>query len=305
MDRDRFYKLVESKLGNVKPLLGEQTSEQTGTPETKSNVKNIFSNFINRLKINPKIKEWTKKIFGKENPQEKEVLDYIKGPKEPQQNLTPTTPPAEAQSDTQQTIAEVDTPKDYYGILSKNKNILLGQVNIAIGKFIVPRINNYLNSNINKWYGDCYSVWPFGETCFGANLTVKFNNLNLADVTLTKGSGKVIVNYKGYASIYVGLYVDNFVLGRQTNFYPSISGTIEIIGNTKIVIPPPNVRLWTDWVDVGVVYVYINDNFLKMHNRYVGPYEWALPIQSSINSGFKGKTIDIAKEMPVLYKLMP
>ena len=123
MERDRFYKLVESKLGNVKPLLGEQTSEQTEAPETKSNVKNIFSNFINRLKINPKIKEWTKKIFGKENPQEKEVLDYIKGPKEPQQNLTPTTPPAEAQSDTQQTIAEVDTPKDYYGILSKNKNI--------------------------------------------------------------------------------------------------------------------------------------------------------------------------------------
>lgn len=42
MERDRFYKLVESKLGNVKPLLGEQTSEQTEAPETKSNVKNTL-----------------------------------------------------------------------------------------------------------------------------------------------------------------------------------------------------------------------------------------------------------------------
>ena len=79
MERDRFYKLVESKLGNVKPLLGEQTSEQTEAPETKSNVKNIFSNFINRLKINPKIKEWTKKIFGKENSVEREVIQWVDG----------------------------------------------------------------------------------------------------------------------------------------------------------------------------------------------------------------------------------
>jgi len=303
MERDRFYKLVESKLGNVKPLLGEQTSEQTEAPETKSNVKNIFSNFINRLKINPKIKEWTKKIFGKENPQEKEVLDYIKGPKEPQQNLTPTTPPAEAQSDTQQTIAEVDTPKDYYGILSKNKNILLGQVNIAIGKFIVPRINNYLNSDVNKYYGRCYDVFPFGETCFGGTLRVLFDKLALNNITLTKGSGKVTVNYNASAQIQV--YFETGAYNPFLRLYPSVSGTFDIIGNKTIIIYPPKVSLWTDWLDIGIVYLYINDNKIKMHNRYAGPYEWALPIQSSINSGFKGKTIDIAKEMPVLYKLIP
>lgn len=298
----RFKQLLESKLGDVKPLLTEVNSSEQSQQKVGSS--NFLSKFINNIKSDNKIKSWVLKTFKKEVPDQKELFDYIKGPKKSPEYLTPTTPPVttgQTSGMTQTNLTEV-IGKDPYSTLLNDKKFLIQQSNIGIRKYIVPRINNYLNSNINKWYGDCYSVWPFGETCFGANLTVKFNDLNLTDVTLTKGVGKVIVNYKGYASIYVGLYVDNFILGRQTNFYPSISGTIEIIGNTKMVIPPPNVRLWTDWVDVGVVYVYINDNFLKMHNRYVGPYEWKLPIQSVINSSFKGKVINIQKELPELYK---
>jgi len=294
----RFKELLESKLGNVKPLLMEVTSSEQS--QEKTSINNLFSKFVNLIKSDNKIKNWSLNIFKKENPSQKELLDYIKGPKQTPKSLTPTTPPAvtgQTSGSTQTNLTE-STNVDPYTIFTNNKGLLIQEVNQVIQKYIIPKINNYLNSNTNKWYGSCYDVWPFGETCFGVHLTVKFNGLILQNVTLTRGSGKVIVK----ANIYAGLSLDNFILGTHTNFYPKINGTLEIIGKEKIVIPPPTVSLWTNWVDAGVVYVYINDNFLKMHNRYVGPYEWSLPIQYYVNKSFKEKVIYIQKDLPGLYQ---
>jgi len=66
----RFKELLESKLGNVKPLLMEVTSSEQS--QEKTSINNLFSKFVNLIKSDNKIKNWSLNIFKKENPSQKE-----------------------------------------------------------------------------------------------------------------------------------------------------------------------------------------------------------------------------------------
>jgi len=116
MNVNRFKQLLESRSGNVKPLMYEEVSKITGSGKLK--------NFISKIKTSDiKIKNWSLNIFKKQNPSQKELLDYIKGPKQTPKNLTPTTPPVVTgqtsgstqsnTSSTQQTDQQNNSPSVY------------------------------------------------------------------------------------------------------------------------------------------------------------------------------------------------
>lgn len=197
--------------------------------------------------------------------------------------------------------------------LNKNRNPVINGLNNIIKYKAVPYLNKQLNSSINKWWGSCYSVDMFFYTdtyCFGANVDVNIPYINITDIKLSKSStpNTTIISYAASAKVkvYVGLNAVGYNVWDPTVVvYPSVSGKMYLNHKTKtLTINPPKLNIWTSWVDVGLVYVYINNNKLKMQNRFAGPYEWALPIQQKVNQAFSGKVFSLEKDAPEINKLI-
>lgn len=193
---------------------------------------------------------------------------------------------------------------------NNNRKPIINDLNNIIKTKVIPSINKELNSSINKWYGSCYDLW-LDTVCFGANVDVNIPYIRISDIVASKSwvGDYTVIKYAAYTKvkIYIGIQAVGFNVWEPTmTVYPNVSGEI-IINNDKksLSINPPKLDVWTDWLDLGVVYAYINANKLKMHNRYVGPYEWALPIQQKINEAFETKTFSLEKDAPFIYNLLP
>lgn len=307
--KEKFFNLLESKSGDVKPLLSEEATKIFGN--------NKLKNFVAKLKSSDsKIKNWVVKTFGKETPTEQEVATKLK--ENPPEVATPATPTTETQASPlptapimdaiPQTVSETfekkfnlinESTSNYFDIWNKNQDFVLSNLNYSVTNYILPYVNEYIKTNVISKVDTCVDLYV-AEVCIGVE--IKITNFKINSINLWDGA-----DYNSPDYTLVGLSVSCTVLinveGIQLYVYPSATCGAAIYKNQVIGFSSPDISLTTSKLDVGIGYAWLENNNLKVYNSLLGTYNIDLGITSQFKTAFKGKTIDLKNTLPNLYNL--
>lgn len=307
--RDKFFRLLESKSGNVKPLISEEATKIFGN--------NKLKNFVAKLKSSDsKIKNWVVKTFGKENPTEQEVSTKLK--ENPPEVATPVTPTTESQpvalptapimDAIPQTVSETfgqrynvinEGVSNYFDIWNKNQDFLLKNLNYGVTNYILPYVNDYIKTSVIPTIDTCVDLYV-AEVCFGVEVKItnfKINSINLWDGADYNKPDYTLIGLSVSCTVYIN------VEGIQLYVYPSAICGAAIYKNQIIGFSSPEISITTSKMDVGVAYAWMENNILKVYNSVLGTYDIDLGLTSQLKSAFKAKTIDLKTTLPNLYNL--
>ena len=275
--------------------VNEQLLPTTGTTDDISNVKpepidtrgNKLGDGIKKLFNNLK-----KGIFkGVENVQE--FLKKIKGNKKT--DLIPTdveygqdAPPVESKTNDNTQINEKyeNILPIILNLLNNNSDKIITTINKVIPKFVIPTVNNLLKTNVNKGYGGSFiaGVWPFDyKVWWNVNVKVSLESFNVTKISKIEMYGKNnnIVKFTIFGNFNIlskfNVWENNWI---NNNSSSNISVTVYIdFMERNIQICTPNVKVFSDSIDLTLVYVRINNNKLNVYN-FIGNWEWDLKIQN-------------------------
>ena len=307
--KEKFFTLLESKTGEVKPLLNEAETKITGP--------NKLVNFVTNLKnSNSKFKNWISKTFGKEAPTEQEVSTKLKeNPPEVTTPITPTTetqpvaPPTQPIMDAiPQAVSETtnkyyniinESDTNYFNIWNKNQATLIKYLNYGVTTYILPYVNLYIKTQVIPTIDTCVDLYV-SEVCFDVDIQItnfKINSVYLWDGADYNNPDYTLVGLSTTCTVYINIE------GIELYVYPSVVAGGAIYKNQIIAISSPDINLTTSKLDVGVAYSWLENNNLKIYNSILGTYTINLGITEQLKSAFKAKTINLQSSLPGLYKL--
>jgi hypothetical protein len=294
-------------------------TDGTSTSETNVEPENIDAR-------GKKFGEGIKKLFSKlktgifkgvENVQE--FLKKIKGNKKT--DLIPTDveygqdePPVESKTNDNTQINEKyeNILPIILNLLNSNSNKIIKTINNAIPTFVIPKVNNLLKTNVNKGYGSsfmagpcplCYKVW------YNVNVKVSLESFNVTKISTIEMYAKNsnIVKFTIFGNFNIlskfNVWENNWI---NNNSSSNISVTVYIdFMERNIQICRPNVKVFSDSIDLTLVYVRINNNKLNVYNS-IGNWEWDLKIQNYVNNSFteNPKVISLSQVSPELDNLL-
>jgi hypothetical protein len=308
MNVSRFKQLLESKSGNVKPLLFEESTKITGSGKLK--------NFISKIKTSDiKIKNWVTKIFGKENPTELELSKKLtENPPKIEAPLTPTTEPQPVDLPTEpifdsipQTVSESygkyksiisESTSTYFNIWNKNQSYVLTQLNYGVTNYILPYVNLYVQNYVIPTWDTCVDLYV-SEVCFDVKMMItdfKINSINMWDGNDYGYPDWTLIGMS--VSCYLYINIDGF----EIYLYPTAVSGAAIYKNEIISFSSPDVKITTSSYNLGLAIVWIEDNELVVYTSITGKSYFDLGLNEEFKKAFKGKIINLKSELPNLYK---
>ena len=285
------------------------TSETNVKPEPIDTRGNKLGDGIKKLFNNLK-----KGIFkGVENVQE--FLKKIKGNKKT--DLIPTDveygqvqQPIESKTNDNAQINEKyeNITTTILSLLNNNSVNIIKAVNYVIPSFVIPQVNDLLKKEVNRGYGNSFIVGhcPFCNTVW-YNVNVK---LLLESFKVTKIS-KIEMYSKNSNIVKFTIFGNIGVLSKfniwgndwiSTKSSTNISLTVYIDPiNRNIQICTPNVKVFSNSIDLSLFYVRVDNNKLNVYNSFVDSY-WDLNIQKYVNDSFieKPKVMTLRQVSPDL-----
>jgi hypothetical protein len=185
-----------------------------------------------------------------------------------------------------------DTYTDYLSVYSSQKKSVIKFLNAGLEK-IVPYANSAIDTALSGYVEKCYDVNYILSTstyCF-----YFWGDINLYTIKITDATFSVPTDYANTG--WVKASVSGSVSGRVTlgckdygslgvDVSASFTQTIWLYKFSKLQIFPPVVKISTEKLDLGIVWIWMTDNVLKINNPIVGTYKWPLSIQSEINKCF-------------------
>lgn len=185
-----------------------------------------------------------------------------------------------------------DTYTDYLSVYSSQKKSAIKFLNAGLEK-IVPYANSAIDTALSGYMEKCYDVDYLFSTstyCF-----YFWGDFTLYTLKITDATFSVPADYAntGWVKASVsGRVTGNVTLGCKG--YGSLSAavsatftqTIWLYKFSKLQIFPPSVKISTSTLDLGIVWIWVKDNVLKVNNSLIGTYKWPLEIQSEINKCF-------------------
>jgi hypothetical protein len=318
---------IQENIDRIKQLMGvkEQLSPTTGmtddisTEETNVEPENIdvrgnklgdgIKKLFNKLKTGifkgiENVQEFLKKIKGNKK------TDLIPPDVEHGQEESPVEPKTNDNTQINEQYKNI-TPI-ILNLLNSNSNIIIKTVNSIIPIFVIPKINNLLKTNVNKGYGDsfmcgvcplCFKVW------WKVNVDIFLESFNVTKISTiemySKNSNIVKFTIFGTFNISSNFnYWKNDWINNKSLCNISVTVYIDPI-ERNIQICTPNIKVFTDSIDLNLVYVRINDNKLNVYNS-VGDWEWDLKIQNYVNNSFteNPKVIPLSQVNPKLDNLL-
>ena len=289
--------------------------DDTSTEETNVDPENIDAR-------GKKLGDGIKKLFSKlktgilkgvENVQE--FLKKIKGNKKT--DLIPTEveygqeePPVESKTNDNNQINEKyeNIIPIILNLLNGNSNKIIKTINNVIPKFVIPKVNDLLKTNVNKGYGNsfmagvcplCYKVW------YNVNVKVFLESFNVTKMSTIEMYAKNsnIVKFTIFGNLKISskfnVWEDDWI-NNKSSCNISVIVYIDPI-ERNIQICTPNVKVFSNSIDLSLIYVRINDNKLNVYNSF-GDWTWDLKIQNHVNNSFteKPKVMALSQVSPEL-----
>ena len=314
---------LQENIQRIKSMMGvnEQLLPTTGTTDDISNVKpepidtrgNKLVDGIKKLFNNLK-----KGIFkGVENVQE--FLKKIKGNKKT--DLIPTDVeygqvqlPIESKTNDNGQINEKyeNIAATILSLLNSNRDNIIKAVNYVIPYFVIPQVNNLLKTEVNRGYGNSFIVGlcPFCNTVwYNVNVKLLLESFKVTKISTIEMYSKNsnIVKFTIFGNIRVlskfNIWENDWISNKSST---NISLTVYIDPiNRNIQICTPNVKVFSDSIDLTLFYVRINNNKLNVYNSF-GNWEWDLKIQNYVNNSFteNPKVIALSQVSPELDNLL-
>jgi hypothetical protein len=318
---------LQENISRIREMMGinEQLLPTTGmTDDDSTSETNVEPENIDAR--GKKFGEGIKKLFSKlktgilkgvENVQE--FLKKIKGNKKT--DLIPTEveygqdePPAESKTNDNTQINEKyeNIIPIILNLLNGNSNKIIKTINNVIPKFVIPKVNDLLKTNVNKGYGNsfmagvcpvCYKVW------YNVNVKVSLESFNVTKISTIEMYAKNsnIVKFTIFGDLKISskfnVWEDNWI-NNKSSCNISVIVYIDPI-ERNIQICTPNVKVFSNSIDLSLFYVKINDNKLNVYNS-VGDWTWDLKIQNHVNNSFteKPKVISLSQVSPELDNIL-
>jgi hypothetical protein len=318
---------LKENISRIREMMGinEQLLPTTGmTDDTSTSETNVEPENIDAR--GKKLGDGIKKLFSKlktgilkgvENVQE--FLKKIKGNKKT--DLIPTEveygqdePPAESKTNDNTQINEKyeNIIPIILNLLNGNSNKIIKTINNVIPTFVIPKVNNLLKANVNKGYGNsfmagvcpvCYKVW------YNVNVKVSLESFNVTKISTIEMYAKNsnIVKFTIFGDLKISskfnVWEDNWI-NNKSSCNISVIVYIDPI-ERNIQICTPNVKVFSNSIDLSLFYVKINDNKLNVYNS-VGDWTWDLKIQNHVNNSFteKPKVISLSQVSPELDNIL-
>jgi hypothetical protein len=318
---------LQENISRIREMMGinEQLLPTTGmTDDDSTSETNVEPENIDAR--GKKFGEGIKKLFSKlktgilkgvENVQE--FLKKIKGNKKT--DLIPTEveygqdePPAESKTNDNTQINEKyeNIIPIILNLLNGNSNKIIKTINNVIPKFVIPKVNDLLKTNVNKGYGNsfmagvcpvCYKVW------YNVNVKVSLESFNVTKISTIEMYAKNsnIVKFTIFGNLKISskfnVWEDNWI-NNKSSCNISVIVYIDPI-ERNIQICTPNVKVFSNSIDLSLFYVKINDNKLNVYNS-VGDWTWDLKIQNHVNNSFteKPKVISLSQVSPELDNIL-
>ena len=295
------------------------TTDDISTSETNVEPENIDAR-------GNKLEDGIKKLFNKlkrrilkgvENVQE--FLKKIKGNKKI--DLIPTEveygqdkPPVESKINDNTQINEKyeNIIPIILNLLNSNSNKIIKTINYFIPIFVIPKVNNLLKTNVNKGYGNSFmaGLHPFRyKVWYNVNVKVSLDSFNVTKISTIEMYSKNsnIVKFTIFGNFNISskfnVWKNNWI---NNNSSSNISFTVYIDPiERNIQICTPNVKVFSDSIDLTLFYVRINNNKLNVYNSF-GNWEWDLKIQNYVNNSFteNPKVIALSQVSPELDNLL-
>ena len=310
---------LQENIQRIKSMMGvnEQLLPTTGTTDDISNVKpepidtrgNKLGDGIKKLFNNLK-----KGIFkGVENVQE--FLKKIKGNKKT--DLIPTDVeygqvqlPIESKTNDNGQINEKyeNIAATILSLLNSNRDNIIKAVNYVIPYFVIPQVNNLLKTEVNRGYGNSFIVGlcPFCNTVwYNVNVKLLLESFKVTKISTIEMYSKNsnIVKFTIFGNIRVlskfNIWENDWISNKSST---NISLTVYIDPiNRNIQICTPNVKVFSNSIDLSLFYARLNNNKLNVYNS-VGDWDWDLKIQKHVNDSFieKPKVITLSQVSPEL-----
>ena len=310
---------LQENIQRIKSMMGvnEQLLPTTGTTDDISNVKpepidtrgNKLVDGIKKLFNNLK-----KGIFkGVENVQE--FLKKIKGNKKT--DLIPTDVeygqvqlPIESKTNDNGQINEKyeNIAATILSLLNSNRDNIIKAVNYVIPYFVIPQVNNLLKTEVNRGYGNSFIVGlcPFCNTVwYNVNVKLLLESFKVTKISTIEMYSKNsnIVKFTIFGNIGVlskfNIWENDWISNKSST---NISLTVYIDPiNRNIQICTPNVKVFSNSIDLSLFYARLNNNKLNVYNS-VGDWDWDLKIQKHVNDSFieKPKVITLSQVSPEL-----
>jgi hypothetical protein len=318
---------LQENIQRIREMMGvnEQLLSTTGiTDDTSTSETNVEPENIDAR--GKKLGDGIKKLFSKlktgilkgvENVQE--FLKKIKGNKKT--DLIPTEveygqdePPVESKTNDNNQINEKyeNIFPIILNLLNSNSNKIIKTINNVIPTFVIPKVNNLLKTNVNKGYGNsfmagvcpvCYKVW------WNVNVNVSLESFNVTKISTIEMYSKNsnIVKFTIFGDLKIlskfNIWENNWINNKSSC---NISVTVYIdFMERNIQICTPNVKVFSNSIDLSLFYVKINDNKLNVYNS-VGDWTWDLKIQNHVNNSFteKPKVLALSQVSPELDNLL-
>jgi hypothetical protein len=310
---------LQENIQRIREMMGvnEQLLPTTGTTDDISNVKpepidtrgNKLGDGIKKLFNNLK-----KGIFkGVENVQE--FLKKIKGNKKT--DLIPTDVeygqvqlPIESKTNDNAQINEKyeNIAATILSLLNSNRDNIIKAVNYVIPYFVIPQVNNLLKTEVNRGYGNSFIVGlcPFCNTVwYNVNVKLLLESFKVTKISTIEMYSKNsnIVKFTIFGNIGVlskfNIWENDWISNKSST---NISLTVYIDPiNRNIQICTPNVKVFSNSIDLSLFYARLNNNKLNVYNS-VGDWDWDLKIQKHVNDSFieKPKVITLSQVSPEL-----
>ena len=314
---------LQENIQRIREMMGvnEQLLPTTGTTDDISNVKpepidtrgNKLGDGIKKLFNNLK-----KGIFkGVENVQE--FLKKIKGNKKT--DLIPTDVeygqvqlPIESKTNDNAQINEKyeNIAATILSLLNSNRDNIIKAVNYVIPYFVIPQVNNLLKTEVNRGYGNSFIVGlcPFCNTVwYNVNVKLLLESFKVTKISTIEMYSKNsnIVKFTIFGNIGVlskfNIWENDWISNKSST---NISLTVYIDPiNRNIQICTPNVKVFSNSIDLSLFYARLNNNKLNVYNS-VGDWDWDLKIQKHVNDSFieKPKVITLSQVSPELDNLL-
>ena len=318
---------LQENIQRIREMMGvnEQLLPTTGmTDDISTSETNVEPENIDAR--GNKLEDGIKKLFNKlktrilkgvENVQE--FLKKIKGNKKT--DLIPTdveygqdAPPVESKTNDNTQINEKyeNILPIILNLLNNNSDKIITTINKAIPKFVIPTVNNLLKTNVNKGYGSSFmaGIYPFlYKVWYNVNVKVSLESFNVTKISKIEMYSKNnnIVKFTIFGNFNIlskfNVWENNWI---NNNSSSNISVTVYIdFMERNIQICTPNVKVFSDSIDLTLVYVRINNNKLNVYNSF-GNWEWDLKIQNYVNNSFteNPKVISLSQVSPELDNLL-
>ena len=314
---------LQENIQRIREMMGinEQLLPTTGmTDGTSTSETNVEPENIDAR--GKKLGDGIKKLFSKlktgifkgvENVQE--FLKKIKGNKKT--DLIPTDVeygqvqlPIESKTNDNAQINEKyeNIAATILSLLNSNRDNIIKAVNYVIPYFVIPQVNNLLKTEVNRGYGNSFIVGlcPFCNTVwYNVNVKLLLESFKVTKISTIEMYSKNsnIVKFTIFGNIGVlskfNIWENDWISNKSST---NISLTVYIDPiNRNIQICTPNVKVFSNSIDLSLFYARLNNNKLNVYNS-VGDWDWDLKIQKHVNDSFieKPKVITLSQVSPEL-----